>query len=131
MDEIIDEMIAEVSIPYRNVLNTKKKQEGNSEDNNVDQGGQKRKKDVGNVDNADAHVSKKSRGIENQRETDTKHPCISNRVNAPRKPRNLSKVICSYSIPHVWLEKVTPNTCLLYTSPSPRDLSTSRMPSSA
>ena len=25
----------------------------------------------------------------------------------------------------------TPNTCLLYTSPSPRDLSTSRMPSSA
>ena len=24
-----------------------------------------------------------------------------------------------------------PNTCLLYTSPSPRDLSTSRMPSSA
>ena len=26
---------------------------------------------------------------------------------------------------------VGPNTCLLYTSPSPRDLSTSRMPSSA
>ena len=26
---------------------------------------------------------------------------------------------------------ITPNTCLLYTSPSPRDLSTSRMPSSA
>ena len=25
----------------------------------------------------------------------------------------------------------TPSTCLLYTSPSPRDLSTSRMPSSA
>ena len=25
----------------------------------------------------------------------------------------------------------TPNNCLLYTSPSPRDLSTSRMPSSA
>ena len=25
----------------------------------------------------------------------------------------------------------SPNTCLLYTSPSPRDLSTSRMPSSA
>ena len=31
------------------------------------------------------------------------------------------------------LDKInkTPNTCLLYTSPSPRDLSTSRMPSSA
>ena len=27
--------------------------------------------------------------------------------------------------------KIHPNTCLLYTSPSPRDLSTSRMPSSA
>ena len=27
--------------------------------------------------------------------------------------------------------KVTKNICLLYTSPSPRDLSTSRMPSSA
>ena len=28
-------------------------------------------------------------------------------------------------------DKVSINTCLLYTSPSPRDLSTSRMPSSA
>ena len=34
----------------------------------------------------------------------------------------------------IWLEKLlvnSPWTCLLYTSPSPRDLSTSRMPSSA
>ena len=30
-----------------------------------------------------------------------------------------------YSVPRLW------NHCLLYTSPSPRDLSTSRMPSSA
>ena len=32
-----------------------------------------------------------------------------------------------------WLEghEAAANTCLLYTSPSPRDLSTSRMPSSA
>ena len=66
--------------------------------------------DVGNVENADAHLSKKSRGIDNQPETDTKHPCIYKKVNASRKPINLSKVICSYSIPHVWLEKVTPNT---------------------
>ena len=29
------------------------------------------------------------------------------------------------------LDLVPPNSCLLYTSPSPRDLSTSRMPSSA
>ena len=28
-------------------------------------------------------------------------------------------------------KEITLNTCLLYTSPSPRDLSTSRMPSSA
>ena len=30
-----------------------------------------------------------------------------------------------------WRQSETENTCLLYTSPSPRDLSTSRMPSSA
>ena len=29
------------------------------------------------------------------------------------------------------LKRLSGNTCLLYTSPSPRDLSTSRMPSSA
>ena len=29
------------------------------------------------------------------------------------------------------LDKIESNSCLLYTSPSPRDLSTSRMPSSA
>ena len=31
----------------------------------------------------------------------------------------------------LWTEPENPPTCLLYTSPSPRDLSTSRMPSSA
>ena len=30
-----------------------------------------------------------------------------------------------------WINKDKTKTCLLYTSPSPRDLSTSRMPSSA
>ena len=37
------------------------------------------------------------------------------------------------SIHNYWVLKKTidPKTCLLYTSPSPRDLSTSRMPSSA
>ena len=30
-----------------------------------------------------------------------------------------------------WVLLEAPDTCLLYTSPSPRDLSTSRMPSSA
>ena len=35
------------------------------------------------------------------------------------------------TITNIITETVTTNTCLLYTSPSPRDLSTSRMPSSA
>ena len=34
-------------------------------------------------------------------------------------------------IPGFMAQGGCPNTCLLYTSPSPRDLSTSRMPSSA
>ena len=34
-------------------------------------------------------------------------------------------------IPVIDIEMPLPETCLLYTSPSPRDLSTSRMPSSA
>ena len=34
----------------------------------------------------------------------------------------------AWFLPHL---EATENTCLLYTSPSPRDLSTSRMPSSA
>ena len=33
--------------------------------------------------------------------------------------------------PHPTYKKIVSRTCLLYTSPSPRDLSTSRMPSSA
>ena len=31
----------------------------------------------------------------------------------------------------IWADQPLPDACLLYTSPSPRDLSTSRMPSSA
>ena len=41
--------------------------------------------------------------------------------HGPRQLRDLSTMI----------RAVHPHTCLLYTSPSPRDLSTSRMPSSA
>ena len=37
----------------------------------------------------------------------------------------------SYRLDRVRKELVKNNFCLLYTSPSPRDLSTSRMPSSA
>ena len=39
------------------------------------------------------------------------------------------KILLSGSIFILWLNQYIP--CLLYTSPSPRDLSTSRMPSSA
>ena len=37
---------------------------------------------------------------------------------------------CGIETP-TWLARIMPYICLLYTSPSPRDLSTSRMPSSA
>ena len=37
----------------------------------------------------------------------------------------------NYRKEQLWGEKLQISTCLLYTSPSPRDLSTSRMPSSA
>ena len=36
-----------------------------------------------------------------------------------------------YSEREIFLRELISNSCLLYTSPSPRDLSTSRMPSSA
>ena len=36
-------------------------------------------------------------------------------------------MVCLYTVAESWLN----DSCLLYTSPSPRDLSTSRMPSSA
>ena len=37
----------------------------------------------------------------------------------------------SYKSKYIIVDSKYRNTCLLYTSPSPRDLSTSRMPSSA
>ena len=47
------------------------------------------------------------------------------------EPHRTMSVIYKHH-PHVWKERVLPDEdCLLYTSPSPRDLSTSRMPSSA
>ena len=45
---------------------------------------------------------------------------------------NLGALMVTYPSTHgVFEEKITDICCLLYTSPSPRDLSTSRMPSSA
>ena len=42
-----------------------------------------------------------------------------------------SKLAAAYVAMAASLGSLPANTCLLYTSPSPRDLSTSRMPSSA
>ena len=47
---------------------------------------------------------------------------------------DFDKILCSPGVPKDIFENIKSqniNTCLLYTSPSPRDLSTSRMPSSA
>ena len=45
---------------------------------------------------------------------------------------NLSEGVFTCGGNQLWLDgKLSYNHCLLYTSPSPRDLSTSRMPSSA
>ena len=46
-----------------------------------------------------------------------------------RIPQDLTSFVAAGTITQAMLDD--PNTCLLYTSPSPRDLSTSRMPSSA
>ena len=45
------------------------------------------------------------------------------------EPAFTCKKVPNYSAANV--DSILPSTCLLYTSPSPRDLSTSRMPSSA
>ena len=58
-------------------------------------------------------------------------------TNATARARRISKAFCSGHIQYNGQGVVHqlpwpgPGTCLLYTSPSPRDLSTSRMPSSA
>ena len=44
-------------------------------------------------------------------------------------PKNVKKIINKKG--HIYSETLDNWSCLLYTSPSPRDLSTSRMPSSA
>ena len=47
---------------------------------------------------------------------------------APRKPHHDAK---AKSVIFLYMDGGVSQVCLLYTSPSPRDLSTSRMPSSA
>ena len=68
---------------------------------------------------------------------------MGRRVVPPPPPPGVLEVVISYVVTHVdmaklavvtEMRKMTPgdkDTCLLYTSPSPRDRQKSRMPSSA
>ena len=51
--------------------------------------------------------------------------------NIEQTPLEMNGDLLSGKLRFVWSENELYCTCLLYTSPSPRDLSTSRMPSSA
>ena len=54
------------------------------------------------------------------------------RVDGPAKVTGRARYTHDVRLPGmVWARVLTCPACLLYTSPSPRDLSTSRMPSSA
>jgi len=44
---------------------------------------------------------------------------------------HMGRLVVDGSGSEAYLQRLLTNDCLLYTSPSPRDLSTSRMPSSA
>eukprot|EP00831_Metopus_contortus_P067908 TRINITY_DN60653_c0_g1_i1.p1 TRINITY_DN60653_c0_g1~~TRINITY_DN60653_c0_g1_i1.p1 ORF type:complete len:129 (-),score=21.70 TRINITY_DN60653_c0_g1_i1:96-431(-) len=62
---------------------------------------------------------------------------LKRRIMEPQRPSNLSHEFLEKQPLMGFKRQITettdfqPKTCLLYTSPSPRDLSTSRMPSSA
>ena len=57
---------------------------------------------------------------------------ISNNKNIERLKKNKIKVFIGHSKENIKNSSIVViSSCLLYTSPSPRDLSTSRMPSSA
>ena len=69
--------------------------------------------------------------IENQSDNiDIKENDVSNQDNAPKDDSSIEdKIIENDELSAEKTEEI--NTCLLYTSPSPRDPKTSRMPSSA
>ena len=50
---------------------------------------------------------------------------------AQTKQNSIIKLFCLQSVKEEMMKAEMVYSCLLYTSPSPRDLSTSRMPSSA
>ena len=51
--------------------------------------------------------------------------------NNSYKTTYTSFILCLSGTSEIEIDSINYSTCLLYTSPSPRDLSTSRMPSSA
>jgi len=63
------------------------------------------------------------------------HPGDSYRPHGSRRVRKLKRLLLESRVPRSargsWPVLTSEGNCLLYTSPSPRDLSTSRMPSSA
>ena len=56
-----------------------------------------------------------------------------NLINEPKNEMNISSTLPGYAEqdPNFWWQLICSGTCLLYTSPSPRDATLSRMPSSA
>ena len=44
---------------------------------------------------------------------------------------SIARAIATFFTNYLWFDSVDLNSCLLYTSPSPRDVEESRMPSSA
>ena len=58
-------------------------------------------------------------------------PCVAAGVFTTNKVKAAPVLLCQQRLAAGSAQAVVVNSCLLYTSPSPRDLSTSRMPSSA
>ena len=59
------------------------------------------------------------------------HGVIDDIISRPRQPYTAELIDAAHVMPEQLPPQRSPLFCLLYTSPSPRDLSTSRMPSSA
>ena len=63
-------------------------------------------------------------------DSDKKASLVGNVFDTVSENYDLMNDLMSFGIHRLW-KKVTIETCLLYTSPSPRDAHESRMPSSA
>ena len=70
------------------------------------------------------------RSLRERRDSTEVEKCLTNLENAANQNENLMPYIVDAVRAYCTIGEMT-MSCLLYTSPSPRDLSTSRMPSSA